>query len=440
MTKTLNKAILDLAIPATIENILQTLVGFIDTLMIAQLGLTAVTAVGVSNTILNVYLAVYIAIGVGCSALVSRNIGGKDAIAAKKVAVQSLYLGVLVSVVLGVISILFGPYLLQWMGLSSNELSAAKPYFYLVGGLTCLNSLMTILASIIRATGDTRSPMTISAITNVANISVDYFLIFGIGSFSGLGILGTAIGTVLARLLGSILLFQRLQKSTLSLTRKDFVYKLNDKELISLTIPATAERLVMRLGQVVYMSLIVAISSKTYASHNIAGSIESFVYMPAYGLATAAAVLIGMAKGEKNYGKIRQIAFKSSLYGVLCLGFFGIFLFLGGGYFASFFTSDYSAIQQVSIALKIDGFIQPVLAISLILAGALQGMGDTKTPLYSTIIGMWGIRVIGVYVLGIQLGFGIAGVWLSILIDLSVRALFLSYRFNKISKIEQNFT
>ena len=186
MTKTLNKAILDLAIPATIENILQTLVGFIDTLMIAQLGLTAVTAVGVSNTILNVYLAVYIAIGVGCSALVSRNIGGKDAIAAKKVAVQSLYLGVLVSVVLGVISILFGPYLLQWMGLSSNELSAAKPYFYLVGGLTCLNSLMTILASIIRATGDTRSPMTISAITNVANISVDYFwywLIFRIRHF-----------------------------------------------------------------------------------------------------------------------------------------------------------------------------------------------------------------------------------------------------------------
>ena len=141
----------------------------------------------------------------------------------------------------------------------------------------------------------------------------------------------------------------------------------------------------MRLGQVVYMSLIVAISSKTYASHNIAGSIESFAYMPAYGLATAA-VLIGMAKGEKEYQKIRQVGFWSTFCGVIILGVFGLFLFFGGSYFATFFTSDMSAISQVGITLKIDGFIQPVLAISLILAGALQGMGDTKTPLYSCLL------------------------------------------------------
>lgn len=181
MTNTLHKSILNLAIPATIENILQTLVGFIDTLMIAKLGLTAVTAVGVSNTILNVYLAVYIAIGVGSSALVSRNIGAKNSKAAKSVAVQSIYLGLIVSLVLGLVAVLFGHYLLLWMGLDATELAAAKTYFYLVGGLTCFNSLMTVLASIIRATGDTKSPMTISAITNVTNVCVDYVLILGLG-------------------------------------------------------------------------------------------------------------------------------------------------------------------------------------------------------------------------------------------------------------------
>lgn len=112
MTNTLHKSILNLAIPATIENILQTLVGFIDTLMNAKLGLTAVTAVGVSNTILNVYLAVYIAIGVGSSALVSRNIGAKNSKAAKSVAVQSIYLEFIVSLVLGLVALLFGYYLL----------------------------------------------------------------------------------------------------------------------------------------------------------------------------------------------------------------------------------------------------------------------------------------------------------------------------------------
>ena len=101
--------------------------------------------------------------------------------------------------------------------------------------------------------------------------------------------------------------------------------------------------------------------------------------MPAYGLATAAAVLVGMAKGEKIIIKFVKLVFGQPFIGVVILGFFGLFLFFGGAYFATFFTSDSSAIAQVGIALKkIDGFIQPVLAISLILAGALQGMGDTK--------------------------------------------------------------
>lgn len=217
MTNTLQKSILKLAIPATIENILQTLVGFINTLMIVKLGLTAVTAVGISNAILNVYLAVYIAIGVGSSALVSRNIGAKNSKAAKNVAGQSIYLGLIVSVVLGLVAVLFGNFLLLWMGLDAIELAAAKTYFYLVGGLTCFNSLMTILASFTRATGDTKSPMTVSAITNVINVCVDHVLIFGVGPFTGLGILGTAIGTVSARILGTFLLFKKLQSSKLNL-------------------------------------------------------------------------------------------------------------------------------------------------------------------------------------------------------------------------------
>ncbi|WP_342046212.1 MATE family efflux transporter [Bacillus sp. OTU530] len=87
------------------------------------------------------------------------------------------------------------------------------------------------------------------------------------------------------------------------------------------------------------------------------------------------------------------------------------------------------AIDMVVTALRIDEFALPALAVSLVLAGALQRAGDTKSPMYSTAIGMWVIRVIGVYVLGIQLGMGIAGVWLSIAIDLLIRAIFLFFKF-----------
>jgi Na+-driven multidrug efflux pump len=100
-------------------------------------------------------------------------------------------------------------------------------------------------------------------------------------------------------------------------------------------------------------------------------------------------------------------------------------------WFATWFTSDQNAIDMVVTALRIDAFAQPALAIGLVLAGALQGAGDTKSPMYSTAIGMWVIRIIGVYILGIQLDMGIAGVWLSIAIDLYVRAIFLLYSFKK---------
>ncbi len=187
----------------------------------------------------------------------------------------------------------------------------------------------------------------------------------------------------------------------------------------------------MRLGQVLYFGLIVRIGTETYAAHTIAGNIETFSYMPGYGLAVAATTLVGQSIGAK----LEKEAYK---YGMLTTGiavgfmsFVGIILFCFSPWFATWFTTDKNAIDMVTTALRIDAFAQPALAVGLVLAGALQGAGDTKSPMYSTAIGMWVIRVIGVYVLGIQLGLGIAGVWLSIAIDLYVRAIFLFFMFKK---------
>ncbi|HEM4952837.1 TPA: MATE family efflux transporter, partial [Streptococcus suis] len=272
-------------------------------------------------------------------------------------------------------------------------------------------------------------PMKMSLLTNGFNVVLDYFLIFGIGSWSGLGIVGTALGTVFARLLGTVLLYRKVQQTDLAVDLKQLFHFGSPKEMVDLTLPAALERLVMRLGQVVYFSLIVGLGTTVYASHMIAGNIESFTYMPAYGLATAAAVLIGQALGKGDILTVRRVAFISSAYGVAIMSLLGTILFFGAPSFALLFTKDLEAVRQVVIALRIDAFNQLGLAVSLIMAGALQGLGDTKSPLYSTAAGMWGLRVSGVVVLGQMFGLGIAGVWLSILIDLLLRAIFLTWRF-----------
>lgn len=425
----LGKEIIRLALPATVENIFQTLVGFVDTLLIAQLGLVAVTAVGLANAILNVYLAVFLAIGVGGTALIARSLGAGQLEKTRRYAGQVQEVSIVAGILFGLLSILFGHWLLRAMGAEAAVLEEAQVFFYWVGGLAVLYASMTSLGTILRAAGDTVTPMKIGLMTNIVNLGLDYLLIFGIGSWSGLGILGTALGTILARLLGAYLLFREVQKTDMAFRLGVRLVWSDYKELITLAIPAALERLVMRLGQVVYFSLILALGTTVYASHMIAGNIESFTYMPAYGLATAAAVMVGQALGQKDLKKIRQIGLLSSVYGVLVMSCLGVILFVGAPYFAGLFTGEAEAIQQVVIALRIDAFNQPGLAVSLIMAGALQGMGDTRSPLYSTMIGMWGVRVLGVILFGQLLQWGIGGIWLSILIDLLLRATFLSWRF-----------
>lgn len=431
MKKLKENKILSLAIPATIENILQTLVGFIDTMMISRIGLLAVTAVGVANTILNVYVAVFIALGVGASALIAQYLGANKAKESQKITNQSVVLALVVGLIFSIVSLLFGKPLLATMGASDEVLVYSTQFFYIVGGTSVFISLMTVLGSILRATGDTKTPMKVTAIVNIGNIVLDYILIFGLGPIPALGVIGTAIGTAVSRLIGTILLLNKVQKSTSPIDFSTLFKKSNYKFLINLTIPATLERLVMHLGQVLYFGLIVSIGAKTFAAHSIAGNIESFTYMPAYGLATASATLVGNSIGAKDLSKASHYAYSAAKYGVISMSILGVILFFGSPLFATLFTNDSEAINQIVTALRIDSFAQPVLAISLITTGSLQGMGDTKSPLYSTAFGMWVIRVVGVIVLSKIFNLGIAGVWLSIAIDLSLRSLFLVYRFKK---------
>ena len=292
-------------------------------------------------------------------------------------------------------------------------------------------ALLTVFGSILRATGDTRSPMVVNTAVNVLNIVLDYVLIFGLGPIPALGIVGTAIGTMVARLVGSLLLFLKINQTELAFKLSDLTAHANYREITTLSIPAALERLVMRIGQVVYFGMIVSLGVKTYAAHSIAGNIESFTYMPGFGLTTAAAILVGNSFGAGNKKEAYEYGVLAAKIGAVIMLVGGIILFVGTPWFATWFTDDTEAIRKIVIALRIDTLIQVPLAFSLIFAGALQAMGDTKTPLYSTSIGMWGIRVLGVYILSVKLGMDIAGVWLSILIDITIRALFLTKQFRK---------
>ena len=428
--------ILSLAVPAMIENILQTVVGFVDTLFVSKLGLNEVTAVGVANAVLAVYIAIFMAIGVGTSSLIARSIGAGDISKAKSIARQSTLISGVFGLLFGVITLLFSEPLLRLMGAESSVLADGVNYFRIVAIPSIFISLMFTFSSILRAAGDTKTPMKVSWWINFIHIALDYIFIFGFMGIPGLGVAGAALATVIVRIIGTIALFIYIKKSKVSFTLFGSNSKADSYSILKLSTPAAIERLIMRLGQVLYFGLIVKIGADTYAAHTIAGNIETFSYMPGYGLAIAATTLVGQSVGAKRSKDAYQYGMITTAIAVAFMSFVGILLYFLSPWFATWFTTNQNAIDMVVTALRIDAFAQPALAVGLVLAGALQGAGDTKSPMYSTAIGMWVIRVIGVYVFGILLDMGIAGVWLSIAIDLYVRAIFLLYRFRNNKRID----
>lgn len=418
-------AILAMGIPAMFENILQTLVGFVDTLFVSKISLDAVTAVSIANAILAIYMAIFMAIGVGASSLIARYIGANDETSAKQTTRQATFLALLAGIVFGIVTLFFAEPILKIMGADDAVVTLGAQYLRITGVPSIFLSLTMVLASVVRATGDTMTPLKISFILNVLHIALDYILILMLD----FGVAGAAYATVIIRIINAVSLYIVVQRGPLQFSWRHRGTAMS--KLVRLSTPAAIERLIMRVGQVVYFGLIIKIGTDTYAAHMIAENIEAFTFMPGYGMAVVATTFVGACVGANKLKEAYEYGMLSTWVTVVVMSVFGILIFFLCPWMATWFTNEPTVIAQIVTALRIDAFAQPAVAMSFVLAGALQGAGDTKSPMYSTAVGMWGLRIVGVYVLGILFDLGIAGVWLALLIDLYARAIFLYLRFRK---------
>ncbi|MBU0904737.1 MAG: MATE family efflux transporter [Firmicutes bacterium] len=432
-TKEKIKIIIVLAMPAVIENFFQTILGFVDTYFVSKIGLEEVSAVGVTNALLAIYFALFMAIGVAANVRIANFIGAKQPEKARHIAQQSVILAILFGILTGIMTMFFAEPLLKLMGIEDIVLEAGVIYFKIVAIPSVFMSLMFVLSAVLRGAGNTRAPMKASILINIVNGVLDYILIFGFWIIPEMGITGAAIATVVSRIIGSLALFYYIKRSPFLAFRKDYWKpdKQHIRELITLGGPAAGERLVMRLGQIVYFGFVVALGTHVFAAHQIAGNVEVFSYMIGYGFATAATILVGQQIGAGNIGEAKKYAVLCTGIGIGLMTIIGVLLFTLGDWAGSIFTSDAEVIENIGTSLKVSGVFQPFLALLLILTGAFQGANNTKFPMYLTAIGMWGIRTLLVYVLGIQLGWGLLGVWIAIGIDIVFRAVVLTIQFTR---------
>lgn len=427
--QTLIRQILILSFPIIIENLLQALLGTVDTWFAGQLDDTAIAAIGATTLIVNLFIAFYTAVGVGTSAVIARYVGEKDISKAGHAAGQSVLLSLILGTAIAIITFLFREQILTISGAEDTVIETALPYYMIVAVPSVFACLVLVLSACLRASKDTVTPMLVSGAANILNIVLDALFLW-----LGMGIAGLALATTLSRALSALILFIRLirQKEGLHLNRSAF--KPNRQLLSHITriaVPAGVERLLMRAGQLVYNGLIFAISTNAYVAHSVAGTIEYYSYIPAFGFSAAASTLVGISLGEKDEEKARNITWKTWLCANAVMIPIGIVFFFASPFLSAQFTETADVQTQVVEVLRLIAFFQPVIAFSNVFAGSLQGAGDTKFPMYATFFGTWVVHIGLGYLLGIKLGLGLLGIWIGYAMNNVIRGLLLYLRFRK---------
>ncbi|NQN45190.1 MATE family efflux transporter [Streptococcus suis] len=413
MNKQTYKEILTIAFPAMGENLLQMLMGVVDSYLVASIGIVALSGVSLANNILAVYQAVFIALAAAVSSRLAQTLGEEASEGIGGTASESVKFTVFIGLLLGIFSVLAGPIVLTSLGAESEVVQA--------GGGALFLGLMTSLSAILRTLGEPRFPMYISLFSNILNALFSAFAVFVLHA----GVAGVAIGTVLSRLIGCSLLWSRLPISL-----KPWTWSF-DKELLRLALPATGERLMMRVGDVVVVALITSLGTATVAGNAIGETLTQFNYMPALGIATATIILI--AKHRQDKAMVRHIFRTSFGLSLLFMFFVAGVTYFAGPFLIGLYTKDIQVAQASQTVLFYAMLGVPFTAGTLILTALWQGLGNARLPFYATTIGMWLVRIGIAYLLVTFFKIGLSAIWIATILDNAFRAgvLFFQYRYSK---------
>jgi putative MATE family efflux protein len=429
----LNRQLLRLAGPSLVENILQTMLGVFDMIFIGQLGKDAIAGVGLGFQLTFFLQVAFMGLAVGNTALVARAIGAGDKREAERIAKQSLTLTVVLSVLIGIVTWFTADPIVRVMGATESVNAIASNFLRFVSVFAFVMGIMFIGSGTLRGAGDTFTPMLITGFINIINIVAAYLLIFGNFGFPRMGALGSAAAITLSRAIGASLilyvLFKRTKILPLSLSGGWGFHRDVIKRILNIGLPGAAEQVVFQAGFLVFAAMAVALGTHNYAAQQVAFTINSFSIMPAFAFGVAATTLVGQSLGANDPARAERSAHEALKNGTLWMIVMGVAFVIWREPLVRLFTTDPDVWLPAEMCLTVIAFSQPFLAISMVYASALRGAGDTRATLVVTFAGIWLVRVVFGYLLGIVLGLGLFGMWIAWFSDWFVRAVLVALRF-----------
>jgi putative MATE family efflux protein len=440
--KLIRKDVLFLAVPIMTEQVFIMSMGMINTMMAGHIGKEAVSAIGMVDSINNIFISLFSSLAVGGTVIVAQFVGQRNYVKANDTMKQSIYSGFLLSLIITILTWILKDPLISLLFGSAEPLIKQNAISYL--GITLLTypliSLDLVANGIMRGSGDTKTPMKITILMNIINVVMTYLFIHGINinlivhiHFHGMGIIGAALGIAIARIAGALIILYILLRGTDILKLIDLCSFKFDKQLLkpvlAIGIPASMEALLFNCGKLITQIYIVDMGTIAIAANAVTNSVAMTLNIPGNAMCTAATAIVGQSMGRDDCKGARSSLLYVTLLSSACL----TLLYTLAAPFAplifSLYTKNHHIISLSTNILRVNALWIFIWPFSFVLSSGLKGAGDAKYTLVTTIIGMWVFRITFGYILGVSLKFGLMGVWLGMYTDWLVRGTLYLLRF-----------
>ncbi len=415
----LGRSILVLAVPMVLEMFMQSVFAVADAWFIGQLGSKeAVAAVGVTESMLSIIFAVGLGLAMGTTATIARRIGEKRDQEASVAAIQAIAMGLALSVVLGSLGAWFSKDLMRAMGASQDLVAAGHGYAaHILGGSGTILMLFLINA-VFRGAGDPALAMRALWLANLINIMLDPILIFGLGPIPALGVTGAAIATNIGRGIGVLYQLSILTRGLGRLQIHRSELRIDPATMIRLIRVSAIGIVQFLLGTASYVGLVRVLTAlgndAALAGYTIAVRVLIFALLPGWGIANAAATLVGQNLGAGKAERAERAVWTTGRYNMVFLGTVGILLVMIADPVVRLFIDDPAVIEYGARCLRIISVGYFFFAWGMVMMQAFNGSGDTTTPSWINFLFHWVFKIPLAVALAAWMDLGPTGVFIAI--------------------------
>jgi putative MATE family efflux protein len=430
----IGRAVLVLSIPMVLEMLMESIFVVCDIFFVARLGADAVATVGLTESLLAIVYTLAMGLSIGVTATVARRSGEHDRDGAARAAVQALALGGLVSVVLGVLGVVWTPELLALMGASPEVIASGSGFTrVMLGGSASIVQLFLVNA-VFRGAGDPAVAMRTLWIANGINILLAPCLIFGLGPFPELGVMGAAVATTIGRSTGALIGLSKLFRPGARLAVRREHLALDPSlmlRMVRLSSGGTLQVLIGTASWIGLVRIVATFGSEALAGYTIAIRVVLFAILPAYGLGNAAATLVGQALGAGKPERAERAVWIAARYNLFFLGLIGLLFVIFAEPLVTLFSHDAQVGPYAVDGLRVMASSFIFYAYGMVVSQAFNGAGDTWTPTLLNLCCFWLWEIPLAWLLAMALDMGPHGVFLSVTIAFSTYALLAVVLFRR---------